>query len=171
MGERMTGRRIWASNSHAGRRVPLAWARLLKTHAVLIRQMDATLRASHGLTINDYEVLLRLSWAPDGRLSRRQLADSVHLTQGGITRLLDGLERAGLVTSAPSDTDRRVVHARLTEAGRARLRAAARTHTDDIASLFTARFSPEELATLAELLAGPADAEDSEGLPGSAVTR
>ncbi len=114
--------------------------------------MSANLRASHGLTINDYEVLLRLSWAPASRLSRRQIADSVHLTEGGITRLLQGLEQEGLVTSAPSDTDRRVRYAQMTTAGDALLRDASRTHMDDVASMFTARFSAEELATLAELL-------------------
>jgi DNA-binding MarR family transcriptional regulator len=122
--------------------------------------MDSHLRTSHGLTINDYEVLLRLSWAPDGRLSRSQLANSVHLTQGGVTRLLSGLEQEGLVTSVCGESDRRVVNARLTEAGRARLQAAARTHADDVASMFTAHYTTEELATLAELLQRPGRSED-----------
>ncbi len=143
---------IWAKNTHAGQPVPLAWVRLLAAHAELTGPMDAKLRASHDLTINDYEVLLWLSWAPQGRLRRVELSQAVHLTQGGVTRLLSGLERAGLVQSAKDSTDRRVVHAQLTDLGRDRLAAAAQTHVADISTEFTDRFSPAELATLAQLL-------------------
>lgn len=149
----MRRQRIWASRTHAGERIPWAWVRLLAAHAGLYREMSANLLSRHRLTLNDYEVLLRLSWAPDGRLSRRQLADSVHLTQGGITRLLHGLERAGLAASAVSETDRRVVYALLTDAGRARFEEAARTHTADVEAMFTAHYSSQELETLAALLA------------------
>ncbi len=154
----MSNRHIWASKTHLGERVPLAWVRLLTAHAELTGPMDRHLRASHGLTINDYEVLLHLSWAPDGRLSRSELADSVHLTHGGITRLLAGLDRAKLVESTRSPTDRRVVYAALTEAGRERLRQAVWTHLEDVRTAFSARLSPAELATLAELLGRLTDA-------------
>jgi DNA-binding MarR family transcriptional regulator len=114
--------------------------------------MDAHLQAAHGLTINDYEVLLALARAPDRRMRRVDLAGQVLLTQSGITRLLQGLERTGLVERASCDTDRRVVYACLTDEGYARLRAAARTHLDDIGALFAARFSDGELEQLDGLL-------------------
>lgn len=144
--------RIWASRTHSGERVPLAWVRLLAAQDALTRPMDQHLRASHGLTIRDYEVLLRLSWAPEGRLTRSELARSVHLTHGGITRLVAGLERAGLLKSASSPSDRRVVYAELTQAGRERFGEAVRTHLEDVRRMFTERFSPAELETLADLL-------------------
>lgn len=150
---------IWAPKTHLGERVPLAWVRLLAAQNQLTRPMDQRLRARHDLTINDYEVLLRLSQAPEGRLTRGELACSVHLTHGGITRLLAGLERAGLVESAGCPTDRRVVYAELTATGRERLREAVRTHVDDIETMFSARFSPAELETLADLLGRLTDAE------------
>ena len=134
-------------------RVPAAWVQLLRTHAGLTRAMDANLRTRHGLTINDYEVLLALAAAPDRRLRRVDLAEQVLLTQSGVTRLLQGLEASGLVRRASCDTDGRVVYARLTEAGRRKLRAAARTHVGDIERLFVARLSEAELATLERLLA------------------
>ncbi len=143
---------IWATNTHAGEHVPLAWVRLLAAHAQLTGPMDAKLRACHDLTINDYEVLLWLSWAPQGRLRRVELSQAVHLTQGGITRLLSGLENAGLVQSTRDETDRRVIYAQLTDAGRDRLSDAAQTHVADVSARFTDRFSLEELATLAQLL-------------------
>jgi DNA-binding MarR family transcriptional regulator len=124
---------------------------MLGAHGALTREMNAHLVAAHGLTLTDYEVLLRLSSAPEVGLTRSDLAHSTLLTQGGITRLLGGLERAGLVESASGETDRRI-YARLTEAGQERFREAARTHVHDIATMFTERFSSDELATLAELL-------------------
>ena len=78
--------------------------------------------------------------------------EGVLLTQSGITRLLAGLETAGLVERASCETDRRVVYAQLTEVGHARFRAAGRTHLDGIRTLFAEHFSPGELETLGELI-------------------
>jgi DNA-binding MarR family transcriptional regulator len=142
----------WAPHTHAGEPVPLAWVRLLSAHAAITRELSANLLAAHGLTASDYEVLLHLSWAPDGRLRRSELAGGVLLTQGGITRLLHGLEREDLVRSTTSEADRRVVHAQLTPNGRERLAQAAGTHVADIRRLFTDRFSSAELRALARLL-------------------
>jgi DNA-binding MarR family transcriptional regulator len=132
--------------------VPPAWLRLLRAHATLTRRMDANLQGVHGLTINDYEVLLALARAEDRRMRRVDLAGHVLLTQSGITRLLHGLERAGLVERADCPTDGRVVYAQLTDSGYDRLREASSTHVDDIRSLFAARFSSGELDTLGDLL-------------------
>ncbi len=142
----------WASRSHAGEPVPVAWVRLLATHAAITHELNAALRARHGLTVSEYEVLLFLSWAPEGRLRRSDLAVRVLLTQGGITRLLKGLEAQGFVTSVVSETDRRVNYARLTPKGQRKLQRAARDHTADIERLFTAHFSSSQLQTLADLL-------------------
>ena len=132
--------------------VPGAWLRLLRAHATLTRRMDANLQTAHGLTINDYEVLLALARAPDRQMRRVDLAGHVLLTQSGITRLLQGLERSRLVERADCPTDGRVVYARLTDRGCDRLREASHTHVDDIRSLFAARVSDDELDTLDELL-------------------
>lgn len=156
----MTRSRTWAPHTHDGRQVPLAWVGLLAAHDALTGPMDQHLRQHHDLTINDYEVLLRLSWAREGRLTRSELARSVHLTQGGVTRLLTGLERAGLVTSTRDGTDRRVIYAELTSTGRERFRAAVQTHTADITTMFTNQYSPDELATLADLLERLSDLAD-----------
>ena len=136
----------------AARGVPSAWLRFLRAHATLTRRMDANLQAEHDLTINDYEVLLALVRAPDRRMRRVDLAGHVLLTQSGITRLLQGLEHAGLVERASCPTDGRVVYAQLTDTGYERLRGASRTHLDDIRSLFAARFTSDELESLHVLL-------------------
>ncbi len=129
-----------------------AWVAFLRGHAALTRALNAQLVAEHGLTINDYEVLLRLSQAPEQRLKRVELAQSVLLTPSGITRLLDGLEAAGWVEKASCPGDARVTYAVLTDAGREKLREAAASHLADVDRLFAARFDPDELGALAELL-------------------
>jgi DNA-binding MarR family transcriptional regulator len=129
-----------------------AWAQLLRAHAALTRRFSSELLELHGLTLNDYEVLLHLAHAPEHRLRRVDLADRILLTASGITRLLAGLERAGYVGRATCPGDARVTYAVLTDAGHQRLREAAPTHLGGIRDLFAARFSGEELAVLAGLL-------------------
>src|SRR5215210_5332872 len=63
-----------------------AWARLLRGHAAIVRTLSAELEAEHGLTINDYEALLLLSRADEGRLRRVDLAEQLLLTASGVTR-------------------------------------------------------------------------------------
>jgi DNA-binding MarR family transcriptional regulator len=131
---------------------PAAWVALLRAYAATTRALSAELVAEHGLTINGYEALLRLARAEDRRMRRVDLADALLLTASGVTRLLDGLESAGLVERAACASDRRVVYAVLTEAGRAKLEAASESHLAAVWKLFDGRFDEEELAQLAELL-------------------
>ena len=125
---------------------------LLRAHAATIRRLNAQLVADHDLTISDYEVLLRLARAPDRRMRRVDLAEQVLLTASGITRLLDGLERAGFVERGSCATDRRVVYAVLTEEGLTKVRTASATHVAQIDELFAERLTQDELETLAALL-------------------
>jgi MarR family 2-MHQ and catechol resistance regulon transcriptional repressor len=83
---------------------------------------------------------------------RTDLAERIQLTPSGVTRLLDGLQRAGLVEKAECASDRRVSYAVLTEAGRERLADASPSHLDAIDGLFAERFTLGELESLAELL-------------------
>ena len=129
-----------------------AWIRFLRAHAALTRELSAELVAEHGLTINDYEVLLHLARAPEKKLRRVDLADRILLTASGITRLLEGLETSGFVERVQCSEDRRVAYAKLTDAGSEKLRQASRTHVAGIESLFTGRFTDDELATLSALL-------------------
>jgi DNA-binding MarR family transcriptional regulator len=142
-----------------------AFVRLLRAHAATTRLLSAELVTDHGLTINDYEALLRLSRAEGGKLKRVELADSLILTASGVTRLLDGLELAGYVEKGSCDTDARVTYAVLTDAGRTKLQEASTSHVATIRALFEERLGRDELATLAELLGrlpggGGADSDD-----------
>jgi DNA-binding MarR family transcriptional regulator len=129
-----------------------SWVSFLRAHAAITRQLNADLLNAHGLTLSDYEVLLRLSSAEGEMMRRVDLAQSVLLTASGITRLLDGLERAGFVEKVSCASDARVSYAKLTGAGRRKLAEAGRTHLAGIEELFTGRFSEDELERLAALL-------------------
>jgi len=128
------------------------WVALLRVHATTTRRFNAQLVADHGLTLNDYEVLLHLARADGRRLRRVDLAEGVLLTPSGITRLLEGLERSGYVERASCESDARVTYAQLTDAGMEKLREASESHVASINELFRARFSKEELAALCGLL-------------------
>lgn len=129
-----------------------AWVALLHAHTALTRAFNADLQATHGLTVTDFEVLRHLDGADAGRMRRVDLAQRSGLTPSGITRLLDGLQRAGLVCKAECPSDLRVTYAQITDEGRAALRQAACTHLAAIEALFAERFTPEESAALADLL-------------------
>jgi len=131
----------------------LAFVRLLRAHQAITRELSADLLRSHGLTLNDYEVLLHLSFAPDRKLRRVDLADRILLTASGVTRLLDGLERSGFVTKSSCATDARVTYAVLTDAGLEKLREAAGAHISGVNALLGQSMSEEQVGQLAELLA------------------
>ena len=113
-----------------------AFVRLLRGHSATTRALSAELQAEFGLTINDYEALLRLSRAEDGRMRRIDLANELLLTASGVTRLLDGLERAGYVKKASCESDARVTYAVMTDEGRTRFEEASRSHLAAIRELY-----------------------------------
>src|SRR5919109_3777134 len=122
-----------------------AWTRLLRAYAMTTRVLGADLQERHGLTVKDYEALLVLSHADEGRMKRVDLARSLMLTPSGITRLLQGLEEAGLVERASCATDLRVTYAQLTDAGREKLEAASGSHVASIRALVEDHLADEEI--------------------------
>ena len=138
-----------------------AFTGLLRAYAAATRRLNLQLTRDHGLTLNDYEVLLRLARAPDRQMRRVDLAEEVLLTPSGVTRLLDGLEQSGLVARGSCASDRRVVYAVLTSGGLAKLREASKTHVAQIDELFYERFGDEELTTVAALLGRLAEPDPS----------
>ena len=138
-----------------------AWRGFLRVHSKLTRELDAELAAAHGLPLSSYEVLLFLADAPDGQLRMAQLADSVLLSPSGLTRLVDRLEKAGLVRRESCPADRRGFEAVITDDGRAALAEARPTHLSGVRRRFLEHFSTDEMRTLSaywdRVLQGPAD--------------
>jgi DNA-binding MarR family transcriptional regulator len=128
------------------------WTRFLRAYAAVTRQLSTRLEQAHGLSLRDFDVLVQLYTAPGRRLRRIDLARTVILSPSGVTRLLDGLERAGWVAKEHCESDARVTYAALTEAGVEKFEQAQETHAGDIEELFASRFSTEEREQLAELL-------------------
>ena len=124
---------------------------MLRAHAELTRALDAQLAREHKLPLSSYEVLLFLADAPDGRMRMSDLAESVLLSRSGLTRLVDRLEREGLLKRERCESDARGLFAEITPAGRALFDAARRTHLDGVRALFLDRFSRDELRALGEL--------------------
>jgi DNA-binding MarR family transcriptional regulator len=129
-----------------------AWRTFLRAHAQVTRRLEADLVAEHDLSLPTYDVLVQLSEAPDGRLRMTDLAERVLLSRSGLTRLVDRLEREGLVRRQACPSDARGTLAALTPAGLERLRDAWPTHLRGVSDYVTARLTPEELETLAALL-------------------
>ena len=129
-----------------------AFVRLVRANAAVTRQLGTQLSADHGLNLSAYEALLSLARAPESRMRRVDLANGLLLTAGGVTRLLDGLERDGFVARDVCASDRRVSYAVLTEAGRDKLREASKSHTRQIRELLGGPYEEDELAQLVALL-------------------
>jgi MarR family 2-MHQ and catechol resistance regulon transcriptional repressor len=128
------------------------FARLLHAHGSLVRAIEARMLALHGLSANDFETLLHLSRAEHGAMRRIDLAEGLRLTPSGVTRLLDGLEVAGLTDRSSCSTDARVTYAVITDAGRDLLALAACSHAAACEELIGSHLSPAELEELALLL-------------------
>jgi DNA-binding MarR family transcriptional regulator len=107
---------------------------------------------SHGVSLVEFEVLIRLARSPQGQLRMTDLAAQTQLTTSGITRVVDRLERTGLVCRQACPTDRRSSFAVLTDAGRARMEAVLPEHVQLIEQWFTGLLAPDQLAQLLESL-------------------
>jgi DNA-binding MarR family transcriptional regulator len=118
-------------------------------HAALERELDAELLANHGLPLSSYEVLLTVADAPGERMRMSEIADSVLLSRSGVTRLVDRLERDGLVERIPCEDDARGQYAVLTERGREAFDAARATHLAGVRHRFLEQFECDDLRRMA----------------------
>ena len=137
-----------------------AWRNFLQAHAVLVRRLEADLLAEHQLPLASYDVLVQLVEAPDRRLRMTELAQRVLISRSGLTRLVDRLEREGLVRREACDDDARGLFAVLTEAGYQRLRRAAPTHLRGVASYAIGRLDDDQVVALADICARMLDSGD-----------
>jgi DNA-binding MarR family transcriptional regulator len=126
-----------------------SWRGFLRVHAALERELDAELIANHGLPLSSYEVLLTVADAPGERMRMSEIADSVLLSRSGVTRLVDRLERDGLVERIPCEDDARGQYAVLTERGREAFDAARATHLAGVRRRFLERFECDDLRRMA----------------------
>ena len=129
-----------------------AWLGFLRAHAALIGALDAELIASHHLPLSSYDVLVQLERAPGRALRMRDLAAAVLLSRSGLTRLVDRLERDGLVQRVDCPTDRRSIYASLTDAGRARVDQLMPAHLQLLEEEFLAPLDATDRSDLERIL-------------------
>jgi DNA-binding MarR family transcriptional regulator len=130
-----------------------AWPLFLEAHALLLDLLEQELRASGGPPLSWYDVLVQLAMSPEGRLTMKQLSASVLLSKSGVTRLVDRMEREGLVERDACPSDRRIVYAKLTPKGRATFKKVAPGHVDSVRRHFVDRLSDGEARMLTQALA------------------
>jgi DNA-binding MarR family transcriptional regulator len=134
------------------------WPLFLKTYTLLIDRLESELREARGIPLSWMDVLIQLSKTADGRMPMNQLASSVLLSKSGLTRLIDKMVEAGLVTRASCPTDRRIVYASITTKGRAAFDKAGKIHFAGVQDHFTALLSPAETAAFETALRKISDA-------------
>jgi DNA-binding MarR family transcriptional regulator len=127
-----------------------AWRAYVETVVDLTAALEADL-APHGLTLGDYQVLVHLSEAPRHEMRMCDLASLLQLSPSGLTRRLDGLVRMGVVERRPSDLDRRVMLAVLTDHGWSHLEKVAPVHVDSVRLHIIDRLSREDMAAMARI--------------------
>src|SRR3954447_12833328 len=129
-----------------------AWGALLKVHAALVPVLDRELQAAHGLPLTWYDVLLELNPPPGRRLTMGQLGEVAVVSRSRVSRVVDELVSAGLVSRESNPGDKRSAHAVLTPRGRDRLRKAAPTYLAGIERHFGAHLRAREATTIAVAL-------------------
>ena len=125
---------------------------LLESYNRLTRLLDAELQRTDGISLQTYEVLLRIAREPHGLITMTGLAGAVSLTTGGITRLADRLEADGLVERVSCPNDRRKVHLTLTARGNEVLATATEHHLESLQAHVTSRVAPDDLIVLHRVL-------------------
>ena len=139
-----------------------AWSGLLRAHSLITRRLDADLRASTGLALSEFEILLHLGWA-GGELRMARIAHDLVLTGGGVTRIVARLETLGFIERRSCPKDGRGVFAVLTDRGRAKRLAAQKVHLDGVRRLFLAHASEAELRTVSRVFGRVVAAEEEGG--------
>ena len=130
-----------------------AWRDFLRTHNHLMRLLEQDLQASGKIPLGSYDVLVQLAEAPDRRLRMSELAEAVLLSRSGLSRLVDRLQKDGLVQREPDPLDARGMFTVLTDKGLDTLRDAAAVHLGGVVRLVTSRLDDDELRQLAGLMA------------------
>jgi DNA-binding MarR family transcriptional regulator len=125
-----------------------AWSGFIRAHATIVRELDAELRAAHGLPLSSFDVLVQLSLAQEGRMQMYELAEAVHLSRSGLTRLVDRLERQGMLERHRGERDPRQVFACITRRGLERLAETTPTHLAGVRRRFLERLTRAQVSQL-----------------------
>jgi DNA-binding MarR family transcriptional regulator len=144
-----------------------AWKALAGVLFLLPAALDSQLQRDSGLAMADYMVLVMLSEQEDRCMRMSELATSSSTSQSRLSRIVARLEGAGYVTRSMAPDDRRVVLATLTDAGQAKLVAAAPGHVTQVRRLVFDRLTPAQVDSLNEVARALADPDDHAACDGA----
>jgi len=130
----------------------LIWRSFLGGTTVLTDRLDRDLRAAHGLSMPEYEILVRLSEAPDRSIRMAELASAVSHSRSRVTHTIARLEREGIVKRGQCSEDGRGVSAVLTDHGFSVLEAAAHTHVRGVHAYLVENATDEEFDVLGRIM-------------------
>jgi DNA-binding MarR family transcriptional regulator len=128
------------------------WAALTAAHALVTEQLSAALTRACGLSINEFQILLRAVRAPEAGIRLGELRSAVRLTQPSLSRAVARLERHGWLRRAGAPGDGRGVLVSVTASGREVLAQGSTVHTQTISELVLDRLTPAEQDLLARAL-------------------
>jgi DNA-binding MarR family transcriptional regulator len=128
------------------------WRAYIAATTLLGERLSRELQAEHGLSMADYEILVRLSEAPERRMRMSQLAEFTLASRSRLSHQVDRLEKVGLVERTPCAEDRRGANAVLTEQGWNLLVQAAPTHVEGVRAHLVDQLTPEQFAALGDAL-------------------
>jgi DNA-binding MarR family transcriptional regulator len=128
------------------------WRSFLESHAVITQALAEELESERELPLNWYDVLVQLGEA-GGRLRMQELAGRLLVNKSSLTRLIDRMATAGLVTRQPCAEDGRGHYAVLTRDGREELRRAAPTHLRGVQEHFARHLTDTDVTALARVFA------------------
>jgi DNA-binding MarR family transcriptional regulator len=129
-----------------------AWGALTRTHAAIVGRLQEALAASNLPPLPWYEVLATVADAAERRMKMGDLAESLVITRGGLTKLVDRLIKAGLMERTFCETDRRVSYATLLPAGEEMLEEMRPVVIAELRSAFSAKLSVAEAEGLRDTL-------------------
>jgi len=131
-----------------------AWRGLLRMTSQLNARMNRQLLQDYGVSLADYDVLVVLSEAPEGRLRVFEVADALAWEQSRVSHQLARMQRRGLIAREGCASDARGAFAVLTEAGRAAIERAAPAHVETVRQLVFDGLTHDQLTALTELTTG-----------------
>lgn len=133
------------------------WRAFIVGSTLLMDTLDRELRNAHGISLAEYEILVRLSEIPDRTLRMAQIAESMQHSRSRVTHTVSRMEKAGLISRCAAEGDKRGVDARMTPAGWELLKAAAHTHVTGVREHFVDLADSADFAALGRVMNAVSD--------------
>jgi DNA-binding MarR family transcriptional regulator len=134
-----------------------AWRAFIVGTTLLMDTLDRELRHAHGISLGEYEILVRLSENPDRSMRMAGIAESMQHSRSRVTHTVTRMEKAGLLTRCAAEGDRRGVEARMTDKGWDLLVQAAPTHVNGVREHFVDLATEEQFAVLGTVMDAVSD--------------